>query len=194
MLRTVASAEKKRQKGCPALLCLFGLAVCFIAGMGACGGSDMSSLPPPPPPAAPSVTEADLKLDLDTSSTVAAAYIYTPVGKRDPFRSRFKEQKTLPPERKPGDILTEFELDQLKLVAVVFGIPQPRAMVIDPTGKGYVVHLGARIGKNFGKVVQVLPNKIVIAEEYRDWNLRKVTNKIEMSIARDKDKFRGGKE
>jgi type IV pilus assembly protein PilP len=68
---------------------------------------------------------------------------------RDPFRSflgRFAES----PGRKltPTDvILSEFAVDELKLVGIVTRINPARAMLVDPTGKGHVVHRGDFIGR-----------------------------------------------
>lgn len=177
------------------------IALFFLAGVLACGGSSKppKSTPVPStavaaaagtatPGAGVPVAAGNVEEQKVEDSSAAFTYVYSPVGKRDPFRSFFKELKTLRPEKGvPGDILTTFELDQLKLVAVISGIPQPKAMVEDPGGKGYVVKLGSRVGKNFGTVVRIHGNEMVIAEDYRDWNGRKVTNYIHVAIERDKE-------
>jgi type IV pilus assembly protein PilP len=68
---------------------------------------------------------------------------------RDPFRSflgRFAET----PGRKltaTDVILSEFAVDELKLVGIVTRINPARAMLVDPTGKGHVVHRGDFIGR-----------------------------------------------
>ncbi len=124
-----------------------------------------------------------------TDSALADTYIYTPVGKRDPFKSPYKDV-----EGKKQDLagpvgpLQRYEIDQLKLVAVVSGIAQPRAMVTAPDGKGYTIKIGTRIGKNFGRVVRIKTSEVIIAEDYRDWNGRKVTNYIHMSLKKDEKK------
>jgi len=44
-------------------------------------------------------------------------------------------------------ILPQFSLDELKLVAIVTGGDYPRAMVVDPQGKGWVIKRGDWVGR-----------------------------------------------
>ena len=127
--------------------------------------------------------------ELDQESALAEAYIYTPVGKRDPFKSAYRDTSGKPRELEgPMGPLQRFEIDQLKLVAVISGISQPRAMVTSPDGKGYAVKIGTRIGKNYGRVVRIKTSEVIIAEDYRDWNGRKVTNYIHMTLRKEEKK------
>lgn len=91
---------------------------------------------------------------------------YSSVGKRDPFRSFLSEV-----ERGSGGLTTRcatplgrFELEQLKLVAVVTGLEDPVAMVEAPSGVGYAVRRGACIGKNGGVVAAVRSGEVVVSE------------------------------
>jgi type IV pilus assembly protein PilP len=69
---------------------------------------------------------------------------------RDPFRTYVA---VLNPEVKKVAraqrevILPQFSLDELKLVAIVTGGEYPRAMVIDPGGKGWVLKRGDWVGR-----------------------------------------------
>jgi type IV pilus assembly protein PilP len=70
---------------------------------------------------------------------------------RDPFRSfasQFAAQSNTPAainQRKV--LLSEYALDELKLVAIVLSGDYPRAMLVDPTTKGWVVKRGDFIGR-----------------------------------------------
>jgi type IV pilus assembly protein PilP len=68
---------------------------------------------------------------------------------RDPFRSFLGRFAETPGRRlTPTDvILSEFAVDELKLVGIVTRINPARAMLVDPTGKGHVVHRGDFIGR-----------------------------------------------
>jgi Tfp pilus assembly protein PilP len=98
-----------------------------------------------------------------------SSYIYDPTGKPDPFKSfilavkRSKEEadKSLQP-------LQRYELSQLKLVAIIWKIDNPRALVEDSAGKGYIITKGSYIGNHQGKVTGILENEIVITEESAD--------------------------
>jgi len=100
----------------------------------------------------------------------APEWSYSSVGKRDPFRSFVADLAA------SGNALTtrcatplgRFELEQLKLVAVVTGLEDPVAMVEAPGGTGYSVRRGACIGKNGGTVSAVRSGEVVVAE----WQVR----------------------
>jgi len=70
---------------------------------------------------------------------------------RDPFRTFIAT--FAPPESKRvaqnqrAVILPQHSIDELKLVAIVTGGEYPRAMVIDPSGKGWVLKRGDFVGR-----------------------------------------------
>ena len=107
------------------------------------------------------------------------AYSYTPVGKRDPFKSIFENA---PQSSEKLQELQKFQLDQLKIVAIITGRATPYAMVEDPSGKGHTLTRGKLIGKNFGRVASINPDCVVVKEEYRDYTGRKVTNELSMCL------------
>ena len=89
---------------------------------------------------------------------------------RDPFKSFLSELSV-----QAGTLATRcatplgrYEVEQLKLVAVVTGLEDPLAMVQAPTGVGYTLRRGACIGKNGGVVAAVRSSEVVISE----WAIR----------------------
>ncbi|MBX2811175.1 MAG: pilus assembly protein PilP [Myxococcales bacterium] len=150
-----------------------------------CGGDNLSSTPSPKPntPAESKLNaaQANPPITAVALSDDEVAYVYSPIGKRDPFRSIYDEfqQDT---ENEQLTELQKFELDQLKLVAIVSRIATPYAMVEDPDGKGHTLTRGKLIGKNWGRVSQITPDCVVIKEEYRDYTGRRVTNQTNMCI------------
>lgn len=95
---------------------------------------------------------------------------YFSAGKRDPFRplaSKAKGAAARPRENLSP--LERFELGQLKLVGIVWDIKEPRAMVEDGLGLGYIVKVSTSIGPNEGKVKAIKPREIVIEETYTDF-------------------------
>ena len=93
----------------------------------------------------------------------------TPAGKRDPFRP-FTLNARAPGNRRPENLspLERYELGQLKLVAIIWNIKEPTAMIEDTTGLGYLVKVGTPIGINEGKVKAIQRSGIVIEEFYSD--------------------------
>ena len=141
--------------------------------------------PPRPPAFNPPAAAAAPAPVVAEESSAAPTYIYTPIGKRDPFKSAYKVKITQK-DKAPGGILTKYEIDQLKLTAIISGISRPRAQVELPDGKGVTIRVGTRIGKNFGRVVRIKHDEVIVSEDYRDWSGRKVTNYIHMKIQREK--------
>jgi len=113
-------------------------------------------------PAAPAPAASD--------KPAAEEWSYSSAGKRDPFRSFLAESA-----RSGNNLSTRcatplgrYEIEQLRLVAVVTGLEDPVAMVQVPSGTGYSVRRGACIGKNGGTVAAIRSGEVVVAE----WAIR----------------------
>jgi type IV pilus assembly protein PilP len=107
-----------------------------------------SGQPAPPPPVvdagAPAAPTAAPKMEFSENDFAESDR------NRDPFRTYLNVLK--PEEKKPTKIqrevvLSQYSLDELKLVAIVMGGEYPRAMVIDPGGKGWVIKRGDWVGR-----------------------------------------------
>jgi type IV pilus assembly protein PilP len=105
-------------------------------------------------------------------------YVVTP-DRRDPFRSFIEEQKQRLAGTERGP-LEQFDLSQLTVVAVVWGTGRPRALVEDPSGRGYVVQVGTPIGKNDGTVTGIGDNAVTVRETYVDYLGAQTSKEIEM--------------
>ena len=57
-----------------------------------------------------------------------------------------------------------------------------RALVMDPSGQGYVVEEGDKIGKNDGRVLGIDDSTIKVREEYVDFHGEKTSKEIDMRI------------
>jgi type IV pilus assembly protein PilP len=106
-------------------------------------------------------------------------YEYDATDKRDPFRSFVEEQKDRLAKTERGP-LEQFDLSQLTVVAVVWGTERPRALVEDPSGRGYVVQVGTPIGKNDGLVTGIGDESVKVRETYVDYLGAQTTKEIEM--------------
>jgi len=91
-----------------------------------------------------------------------------PGTRRDPFRPFNLNVRPTARRRENLAPLERFELGQLKLVAIIWDIKEPKAMVEDAAGLGYVVKVGTPIGVNEGKVKTIKPSEITIEEFYVD--------------------------
>ncbi|MBS2026146.1 MAG: pilus assembly protein PilP [Deltaproteobacteria bacterium] len=134
----------------------------------ACGAPPPPPKRPAPPPPAPKVLDDD-----DKPKTPTAIYVYSPVGKRDPFQNVFAikevKQTAVRPsgDRKAGP-LQRFSLDRLRLSLTMTGTSSPLAMIEDPDGRGWTVHIGDFVGQNWGKVTSIQRDQIIITETITD--------------------------
>ncbi|MBW2107193.1 MAG: pilus assembly protein PilP [Deltaproteobacteria bacterium] len=106
-------------------------------------------------------------------------YYYDPRGKHDPFESPFGTEaqhvgiapvkKRAERKRMPLTPLQRISLGQLKLVAVVLCPKGNKALVEEPSGKGYVISKGTYIGENYQRVKQILSDRIIIEGEVEDF-------------------------
>ncbi|MCX8011616.1 MAG: pilus assembly protein PilP [Desulfobacterota bacterium] len=109
------------------------------------------------------------QLPSEAKRSMSLGFVYDPTGKPDPFkpfiveakRSKEMMEKFLQP-------LQRYELSQLKLVGIIWNIDIPRPLVEDAAGKGYIITRGTFIGKNGGKVADILPGEIIVIEESPD--------------------------
>jgi hypothetical protein len=108
-------------------------------------------------------------------------FVYSPVGKRDPFRSFILARQADADSAVKGP-LEQFDLGQLSLTGVVWKGERRRALVLDPSGQAYIVAEGDRIGKNEGRVVQIGDDLMVVRESYVDFQGEKTTKEIEMRV------------
>ncbi len=69
---------------------------------------------------------------------------------RDPFRSfaaSFVEDSKAKVHSQRQVILSQYALDELKLIGIVTRAEPAKAMLVDPTGKGYVIQRGNFVGR-----------------------------------------------
>jgi type IV pilus assembly protein PilP len=130
------------RRSLPAALAL-GLALPLAA---ACGTTPITSAPPPPAARTPPVASGSasaLPPELKGPEYTENDFVESDRN-RDPFRSFLVQNQAVNKQslnqRKVE--LAQYSLDELKLVAIVQGADQPRAMFIDPSGKGTVVYRG----------------------------------------------------
>lgn len=123
-------------------------------------------------------------------------YIYSIVNKRDPFQDIF--MKTGITTNNVGFIestekinvdkisrtydLQRFEIDELKLTAIIYGTAARRAIIVDPTGKSHIVKEGQFLGKNYGKISSIKADKLIVNEETYDIRKRKQIKNIIVSL------------
>ena len=163
---------KIRNNGARALT--LGIILCFLVSLPACGGN---SKPPEKAASEAAVKKAEKKAEPQEageskkSDQQVTAYHYDPMGKKDPFMPLIKESGKITDkllDQGPLTPLQKYSLSELRLVAVLLAGDQSKAMVEDAKGDGYILSKGTLIGDNYGEVVDIKKNEVLIAEKEVD--------------------------
>jgi type IV pilus assembly protein PilP len=118
----------------------------------------------------------------EKKAEAAQAPRYSSAGKRDPFQALPLKIQTKRRTRENLSPLERYDLGQLKLVGVVWDAKDPRAMVEDSSGLGYVVKVGTPIGSNEGKIKEIKASEVVIEESYIDFYGARKSRQLSMRI------------
>lgn len=62
--------------------------------------------------------------------------------------------------------LEYFEVDKIEVLALIWGVKKPRALVKDPQGGIHTIWLGQRIGPNQGKVIGIREGELEVLEYF----------------------------
>jgi len=122
-------------------------------------------------PAAKPVSKAkpDAKATVaEEKMTPEEAFVYSPIGQRDPFESLLKKEQEGRKAEEPKTPLEKFNLGQFRIQAILIGKGAPRAMVSAPDGKNYILKPGLKIGKNNGVIKEITKTAIVVEESTFD--------------------------
>ena len=86
--------------------------------------------------------------------------IYSPIGKRDPFRRPSSKSVSLDAASKTR--LEPFSLEQLQLRAILQGMGRNRAMFEDPDGRTHIFVEGEILAREKGTVSRILSREVII--------------------------------
>ncbi len=168
------------------------------AALIACGSDEavveVTPVPAPAPAAAAPAAPAPNPTGPGDAAPAAAAtpeaaaneeYEYNPIGKRDPFRSFLSDEAVT--QTRALTPLQRYDIDQIRVVGVIWGISTPRAMVVTPDGKAFVVQKGTLIGRpeNWGKVSRITQDEVVVSQEYRDFEGKAVSQEVSIKMPRE---------
>lgn len=105
----------------------------------------------------------------DEKKPVKPEFTYVAESRRDPFTSLLAIKEPVAEEAEPLTPLQKFGLKEIRLIAIVIGKGEPRAMVVAPDKKAYTLTRGVKIGRNKGVVQEITPEEIIVEERFRDF-------------------------
>lgn len=97
-------------------------------------------------------------------------FIYQDQDRRDPFEPAPPEANPQtaagphPDQNRPREPLEAFPLDSLKMVGTIGAKGSVEALIKDPQGVIYQVHVGDYMGQNYGHVIQVTSSEVDLVE------------------------------
>lgn len=174
-----------------ALLVMVG-AIAALAGCGTkapipAAPQPVAAAKPAPPPAKPIQKPVSSALTLPPPAVNQFDFS----SKKDPFKPfvAVKAQPSASEARghrglKDAIPIHSFDVAQFKLIGIVTGDRENRAMVVDPNHKGYVLKVGMTIGKNEGRVMAITTSGVDVLEQFRDDNGKVRKERIRLALPR----------
>ena len=127
-------------------------------------------------------------------------YRYDPKGKIDPFKPFVRLELPTPskkgPEKKKltGHLtpLQRVALDKVRVTGIAGSSSKRVAMVEDGGGggKGYLVYVGTLIGENGGKVIQILPDRVIVEEKLGESKGKEKSHRVALKLHKEEGEGR----
>lgn len=162
----------------------------------AAAGCKKKEQPPQAPPPKPVVMPVAPVQKPNTSAKlpgqVDSALDFT--RRKDPFKPFVEPPQTAKPAPVArGRVRTEdplpiqmYEVSQFKVSGIITGMKENTALILDPTGKGYVVREGMLLGSNDGRIAKIGPSSLQVVEQYRDDNGHNRKRTVVLSLLKKK--------
>jgi len=138
---------------------------------------------PQPVATAPQATtqQAEIKVEQEV-------YAYEPKGRRDPFTSLIEVKPS--GGRKPlkgASPIESFEIEEIKLIAIVWDRQQSYAMVTLPDNKSFTIRKGMTLGLYGGKVSEITRDSVIITEQVKDYKGQLKTKNTILKLRKEEE-------
>ena len=108
-------------------------------------------------------------------------------GRRDPFRPFTLDIRPDLETAEPLTPLQQYELRQLTVTAVMWGLTPALAMLEDDMGMGFIVSPGTPIGRHGGIVKAIEPGQVVVEESVLDFYGNRQVNRVVLEIPHEEE-------
>jgi len=120
-----------------------------------------------PKPAATAPQAVNQQAEIKVEKEV---YAYEPKGRRDPFASLIEVKPSgVQKPVKGASPIESFDVDEIKLIAIVWDRQKSYAMVTLPDKKSFTIRKGMTLGLYGGKVSEITRDSIIITERIKDY-------------------------
>ena len=96
-------------------------------------------------------------------------------------------------EKKLSGALTPLQrvtLDKVRVTGIAGSLSKRVAMVEDGAGKGYMVYVGTLIGMNGGRVIQILPDRVIVEEKLDDSKGKERSHRVALTLHKEEGEGR----
>lgn len=173
----------KRNRMSTVLITLLFAVACL--GLVGCSKKESPPAQAPPPAAKAEPKPTAVQQPLSSARTALSPASTTDFSTmKDPFKpyAALVVGQSAPKKNRFGQIIPilNYDLSQFSVKGIIIGLKANTALIVDPTGKPYVVKRGMEIGRNEGKITKITPTYIEVFEQYRDeaGKLKKNTTKL----------------
>lgn len=139
----------------------------ILLGLAGCKDKPQSPVPTAAQPAAKaSAAQAQQPEEPKIEKEV---YAYDAKGRRDPFMSLIVDIKDKPRMKKKANPIENFDVDEIKLIAIAWEKSSHYAMITLPDGKSYTIKKGMTLGLYGGRVEEITQQTVKITEKVKDY-------------------------
>jgi len=169
----------------------FSLVLGLACGLMLAGGCKKGENPPPPPAKKvqaknppPPVQKQQSSAAVSTNTAPSLDF----ANRKDPFKPFIPAAEQPGKQAGSAELLPiqGFELSKFKVEGIIVGLKENRALVVDPSGKGYVVKKGMLIGDSDGRITRITATSIEVLERYRDDSGRMKSRTVQLTLPKKK--------
>ncbi len=112
-------------------------------------------------------------------------YVYEQKGRRDPFMSLVRISKEKPKRVAGMRPVENYDVDEIKLVAILWDSKEFYALITLPDKKSYTIRKGMTIGLYGGKVEDITKDKVLIREHVKDYRGKPMTKDTILKLRKE---------
>ncbi len=159
---------------------IFGLAFVMLGG---CKGK--ASQPKPVAEKAKPAVSAPAPPVIEEPKVEKEVFVYEQKGRRDPFLSLVKISKEKPKRMAGMKPIENYDVDEIKLVAILWDSKEYYALITLPDNKSYTIRKGMTLGLYGGKVEDITKNKVLIREHVKDYRGQPKTKDTTLKLRKE---------
>ena len=167
------------------------LMVVPMLALPSCKKNEQSTQPPPKSvaKAKPTVVAVPIQKQL-TSAKADISSLFDFKNKKDPFKPFVAALPAAMAPQTRSKMATDllpiqsYDVSRFVVSGIIVGLKENKALLVDPSGKGYVVKEGMLIGNSDGHITRITASSIEVVERYREDSGHMRTRKTVLTLAK----------